>query len=96
MVIERFKSCDPAPIYQRLRESGRHMPDGLKYVDSWIEANFRPVFSAHGTKPCFRPTNGTVRKDFPLMRFPLVSVTPVSSMHVLSAVIRLFPQPEGV
>jgi hypothetical protein len=44
MVIERFKSHDPAPIYQRLRESGRHMPKGLKYVDSWIEANFDRCF----------------------------------------------------
>lgn len=44
MVIERFKSHDPAPIYQRLRESGRHMPEGLKYVDSWIEANFDRCF----------------------------------------------------
>lgn len=40
MVIERFKGREPAPIYQSLRESGRHMPDGLKYIDSWIEANF--------------------------------------------------------
>jgi len=45
MVIERFKGRDPAPIYQRLRESGRQMPEGLKYIDSWIEANFDPVFS---------------------------------------------------
>ena len=40
MVIERFKNRDPAPIYARLRERGRSMPDGLRYVDSWIEANF--------------------------------------------------------
>jgi hypothetical protein len=44
MVIERFKGRDPAPIYQRLRESGRHIPDGLKYIDSWIEANFDRCF----------------------------------------------------
>ena len=39
MVIERFKGRDPAPIYARLREQGRAMPDGLRYVDSWVEAN---------------------------------------------------------
>jgi len=44
MVIERFKGRDPAPIYQRLRDSGRRMPDGLKYIDSWIEANFDRCF----------------------------------------------------
>lgn len=40
MVIERFRNRDPRPIYRRLEEQGRHMPEGLKYVGSWIEANF--------------------------------------------------------
>jgi hypothetical protein len=44
MVIERFKGRDPAPIYTRLREHGRAMPEGLRYVDSWIEANFDRCF----------------------------------------------------
>jgi hypothetical protein len=44
MVVERFKGRDPVPIYQRLRESGRSMPDGLRYVDSWIEVNFDRCF----------------------------------------------------
>src|SRR5262245_1525200 len=44
MVIERFKGRDPVPIYTRLREQGRAMPDGLRYLDSWIEANFDRCF----------------------------------------------------
>lgn len=44
MVIERFRNQDPVPIYQRLQERGRMMPDGLTYVDSWIEPNFDRVF----------------------------------------------------
>ena len=40
MVIERFKNRDPRPIYHRLREQGRMLPEGLTYVSSWIEANF--------------------------------------------------------
>jgi Protein of unknown function (DUF3303) len=40
MVVERFKDRDPKPIYRRLRDEGRTMPDGLTYVGSWIEANF--------------------------------------------------------
>ena len=40
MVIERFRSRDPRPIYRRLEEKGRQMPEGLQYVSSWIEANF--------------------------------------------------------
>jgi hypothetical protein len=44
MVIERFKDRDPVPIYQRLRESGRSMPEGLRYIDSWVEVNFDRCF----------------------------------------------------
>ena len=44
MVIERFKNRDAAPVYTRFRERGRMMPDGLKYVDSWVEANFDRCF----------------------------------------------------
>jgi hypothetical protein len=36
MVIERFKNGDAVPVYRRYREKGRMMPDGLKYVDSWV------------------------------------------------------------
>lgn len=44
MVIERFKGRDPTPIYARLQEQGRSLPDGLRYVDSWVEANFDRCF----------------------------------------------------
>jgi hypothetical protein len=44
MVVERFKGRDPGPIYARLREQGRSLPDGLRYVDSWVEANFDRCF----------------------------------------------------
>ena len=37
MVIERFRDGDPLPVCRRLRESVRMLPEGLKYVDSWVE-----------------------------------------------------------
>ena len=39
MVIERFK--DASAIYQRLRERGRMMPEGLEYVSSWIDVDLK-------------------------------------------------------
>jgi len=44
MVIERFKGRDPGPVYARLRERGRSLPDGLRYVDSWVEVNLDRSF----------------------------------------------------
>ena len=44
MVVERFKNRDAKAVYRRLRDQGRGAPDGLKYVGSWIEANFDRCF----------------------------------------------------
>jgi hypothetical protein len=44
MIIERFKNQDMLPVYKKLQHSGRMMPDGLKYVDSWVEPNFARCF----------------------------------------------------
>ena len=44
MVIERFRDNDMLPIYRRVRDEGRMLPEGLKYVDSWIEPNFSRCF----------------------------------------------------
>ena len=39
MVLERFNNPAARAIYRRLRDKGRGMPDGLRYVNSWIEAS---------------------------------------------------------
>ncbi|MEA5606413.1 MAG: DUF3303 domain-containing protein [Nostoc sp. EfeVER01] len=44
MIIERFKDNDMLPIYQRIRDEGRMFPEGLKYIDSWVEPNFSRCF----------------------------------------------------
>lgn len=44
MVIERFRGRDAKPIYRRLQDQGRMMPEGLKYVGSWVEANLDRCF----------------------------------------------------
>ena len=38
MVVERFRNQDARSIYRRLRDQGRMMPDGLKFVSSWVSA----------------------------------------------------------
>jgi hypothetical protein len=44
MIIERFRENDMLPIYQRVHDEGRFLPEGLKYVDSWVEPNFSRCF----------------------------------------------------
>lgn len=44
MLIERFSGNDMVPVYRRLRDSGRMLPEGLRYLDSWVEPNFGRCF----------------------------------------------------
>jgi hypothetical protein len=44
MVIERFRDNDMVPIYQRVRGARRSLPEGLEYLDSWVEPNFARCF----------------------------------------------------
>ncbi len=44
MVIEHFKKRDAKAVYRRFRDEGRLMPEGLAYVDSWVETDFGRCF----------------------------------------------------
>ena len=41
MVIEHFKGGDVVPVYRRFRDHGRLAPQGLTYVSSWVDTEFR-------------------------------------------------------
>jgi len=43
MVIERF-IAGPQPIYRRAAEHGRMLPDGLVYVESWVDERLDRCF----------------------------------------------------
>src|SRR5437016_5433718 len=44
MVIETFRGQDAKSVYRRLRDQGRQMPDGLKFVNSWVAADLGRCF----------------------------------------------------
>jgi hypothetical protein len=44
MIIEHFKDQDALPVYKRFAERGRNIPEGLKYIDSWVEPNYARCF----------------------------------------------------
>lgn len=82
MVIERFKNRDPVPVYARLREAGRALPDGLRYIDSWIEANFDRCFQL---MECDDPVllMRWIAEWRDLVDFELVPVAPSKSVRPL-------------
>ena len=44
MVIEQFRDGDPVPVYRRFRDRGRLLPDGVRWVASWVTADLRRCF----------------------------------------------------
>jgi hypothetical protein len=73
MVIERFKEGATPQIYQRLSQQGRMMPNGLKYVSSWIDHDFKICYQLMQTE------NTALFKDWmenwrDLMDFEIVPV----------------------
>jgi hypothetical protein len=43
MVVERF-TRGARPVYERATEDGRLLPDGLRYVDSWVDESLERCF----------------------------------------------------
>ena len=44
MVVEKFKNQDGKAVYAKLRESGRALPDGLKFISSYVSADLGRCF----------------------------------------------------
>ena len=42
MVVEHFK--DAPAVYRRFRERGRMAPEGLVYLSSWVDEQFKRCF----------------------------------------------------
>jgi hypothetical protein len=53
MVIERFKDDDMVPIYRRVRDAGRSLPEGLKYLGATFE--IVPVVPSKDTREVVAP-----------------------------------------
>ncbi len=84
MIVERFKDRNPAPIYQRLRESGRSMPEGLRYIDSWIEVNFDRCFQLMECDDASQLMQW-IRQWRDLVEFEVVPVSPSRDVRALFA-----------
>jgi len=50
MVYEKFKSVGAKDVYQRSKERGRMLPEGLHYVSSWVDVEFTKCFQLMETE----------------------------------------------
>ena len=44
MVIEHFRAGQAVEVYRRFRERGRMAPEGVEYIDSWVDLEFQRCF----------------------------------------------------
>jgi len=44
MIIERFHAGKVKTLYKRFEEKGRMMPEGLNYINSWIDENLTTCY----------------------------------------------------
>jgi hypothetical protein len=44
MVVENYRDGDPKPVYRRFREKGRMVPDGVRYLYSWVTTDFERCY----------------------------------------------------
>lgn len=82
MVIERFKDRDPVPVYRRVGESGRSLPAGLRYIDSWVEPNFDRCFQVMECDDA-RLLMEWILQWRDLVDFEIVPVVPSASVRAL-------------
>jgi len=50
MVIEMFKPGSEKKVYARYKSKGRMLPDGLKYIDSWLTQDGKRCFQLMETE----------------------------------------------
>jgi hypothetical protein len=84
MVIERFKDGDPVPVYARVREQGRALPDGLRYVDSWVAASLDRCFQLMECEDAVLLQRWVLRWS-DLVEFEIVPVSPSRAVRDLFA-----------
>ncbi len=50
MVYEKFETAGAKEVYRRSGKKGRMLPEGLKYVSSWVDLEFTRCFQLMETE----------------------------------------------
>ncbi len=73
MVIEHFRPGRAPEIYRRFRERGRMAPEGLRYVASWVDMDFKRCYQVMETEDAALLAQWTANWD-DLVDFEIVPV----------------------
>jgi hypothetical protein len=85
MVIERFKENAAPEIYRRFRDKGRMMPEGLEYISSWIDLDFKVCWQLTQTED-FRLFGQWIANWRDLIDFEIVPVrTSAEAVEIMSS-----------
>ena len=84
MVIGRCKSRDSEEVYRRFQEKGGLMPEGLRCIDSWIDASFGRCFQLMECDDV-RLFREWILQWQDLVEFEVVPVTPSKEMTEIIA-----------
>ena len=49
MIVEHFRGGNPVPVYRKFRDEGRGMPEGLRYVSSWVTSDLEHCYQVMET-----------------------------------------------
>lgn len=75
MVIETFRDQNAKAVYRRFRDKGRMMPEGVKFVGSWVTADVGRCFQLMETDDV-TGLQRWVAEWSDLAAFEIVPVTP--------------------
>ena len=87
VVIEHFKEGAVPQIYRRFCEKGRMMPNGLKYVSSWIDTDLKVCYQLMETDDAGLFARWTENWD-DLMEFEIVPVRTSAETAAIVAALK--------
>jgi hypothetical protein len=88
MVIEHFRPGKVKELYQRFDEKGRMAPEGVKYINSWIDCDVKTCYQIMES-PSEEKLNEWINNWSDIVDFELVPV--ITSAEAKAKVLNATP-----
>ena len=80
IVVETFVPGSKARVYERFRENGRMLPDGLRYLESWLAKDGNRCFQLMETESP-KLFDEWIREWQDLVSFEVIELDPEKPME---------------